>query len=62
MRWVGHDLYAEAGATADPHATLNDGHALAHEAEDQLRAALPRLSSGTVHVGPQPAASSTLEV
>ena len=56
MRWVGHNLFAEADVTAPADLSLIEGHDLAHHAEDHLLEALPRLRATTVHVGPAPEA------
>lgn len=52
MRWVGHNLYAEADVIVPSGLTLVEGHDLAHHAEDHLLEALPRLKATTVHVSP----------
>lgn len=52
LRWVGHNLFAEADVTVPGHLSLIQGHDLAHHAEDHLLEALPRLRATTVHVGP----------
>lgn len=54
LRWVGHNLFAEADVTAPADLSLVEGHDLAHHAEDHLLEALPRLRTTTVHVGPAP--------
>lgn len=52
MRWVGHNLYAEADVIVPADLSLVEGHDLAHHAEDHLLEALPRLKATTVHVSP----------
>jgi cation diffusion facilitator family transporter len=52
LRWVGHDLLAEAEIGVDPVAPIADAHATAHLVEHALTHALPRLSEATVHVNP----------
>ena len=52
MRWVGHNLIAEADLEVDPDLTLAEGHTIAHHAEHALIHALPRLTSATIHVQP----------
>lgn len=52
MRWVGHALHAEVELTVGSAMSLRDAHALAHDAEHRLHAALPRVGSTTVHVNP----------
>ena len=52
LRWIGHRLRAEADITADPELTITQAHALAHQAEDQLLADVPRLNAATVHISP----------
>jgi divalent metal cation (Fe/Co/Zn/Cd) transporter len=52
LRWVGHELHAEVRLGIDAHLTLAEGHDIAHQAEDHLATALPRLVAATVHVHP----------
>src|SRR5215207_10121248 len=52
LRWIGHRLRAEADITADPELTITEAHELAHQAEDQLLADVPRLNAATVHISP----------
>jgi cation diffusion facilitator family transporter len=52
LRWLGHTLRAEARLSVEPDATLDEGHDIAHHAEQQLRTALPRVTGATVHVHP----------
>jgi cation diffusion facilitator family transporter len=52
MRWVGHDLHAEAAITCDAQRTLHAAHDIAEEGRHRLLHALPRLRSVTVHVNP----------
>jgi len=52
LRWIGHELRAEAsiqvGADLDVHAA----HDIAHLTEEHLRRGVPKLSKVTVHVSP----------
>ena len=43
MRWTGHRLNVEAVVATRPNLTVGDFHALEHEADHQLRDALPNL-------------------
>lgn len=52
IRWIGHNLRAEADITVDPALTVAEAHGLAHHAEDHLLADVRRLSAATVHVSP----------
>lgn len=52
MRWLGHEIHADADLDVDPHASLTDAHAIAHRAEAQLIAAVPKLSAASVHAYP----------
>lgn len=56
LRWVGHDLRAEAEIGVDPAVPVADAHRIAHEVEHSLTHALPRLSEATVHAHPAGAA------
>jgi cation diffusion facilitator family transporter len=52
MRWVGHQLEADAELDVDPSLTLADAHRVAHGAEHELAHAIPKLSSVIVHAYP----------
>jgi cation diffusion facilitator family transporter len=52
MRWVGHQLEADAELDVDPSLSLADAHHVAHGAEHQLAHAIPKLSSVIVHAYP----------
>ena len=55
LRWVGHEILAEADIVVDGTATLATGHAVAEEAHHQLLHRIPRLAQATIHVDPGPA-------
>jgi cation diffusion facilitator family transporter len=52
LRWVGHNLIAEAELEVDSDLTLIEAHRIAHEAEHRLIHALPRLAEGLIHAHP----------
>ncbi|MGW5649454.1 cation diffusion facilitator family transporter [Saccharopolyspora sp. NPDC003752] len=52
MRWIGHELHAEAELDVAPELSLADAHRVAHDAEHRLRHALPRLGGATIHAHP----------
>ncbi len=52
VRWIGHNLYAEAQIAASCDMTLNEGHAVAERARHAMLHAAPKLASITVHVDP----------
>ena len=52
IRWVGHQLWAEAQVTVDCELSLLEAHAIAEEAQHRLLHELPRLARVTVHVDP----------
>ena len=52
MRWVGHQLEADAELDVDPSLSLTEAHSLAHGAEHELAHAIPKLGSVTVHAYP----------
>ncbi|OBH91307.1 cation diffusion facilitator family transporter [Mycobacterium sp. E2733] len=52
MRWIGHQLHADAELDIDPGTSLEDAHRIAHDAEHQLTHAVPRLNSALVHAYP----------
>ena len=55
LRWVGHELMAEADIVADGALTLRAGHAVAEDAHHSLLHRVPRLAQATIHVDPGPA-------
>ncbi|HSY16309.1 MAG TPA: cation diffusion facilitator family transporter [Jatrophihabitantaceae bacterium] len=52
IRWLGHTLRAEVDATVGADLSLAEAHALAHHAEANLLARVPRLTAATVHTSP----------
>jgi cation diffusion facilitator family transporter len=52
MRWVGHQLEADAELDIDPSLSLADAHTIAHSAEHELAHSIPKLSSVIVHAYP----------
>jgi divalent metal cation (Fe/Co/Zn/Cd) transporter len=52
LRWLGHQLHAEANITLDGGLSLMQAHDVAADAEHQLTHALPRLTSATMHTDP----------
>jgi len=52
MRWVGHQLEADAELDVDPSLSLADAHSVAHGAEHELAHAIPKVSSVIVHAYP----------
>jgi cation diffusion facilitator family transporter len=52
MRWVGHQLEADAELDIDPSLNLDDAHEVAHGAEHELVHAIPKLGSVVVHAYP----------
>jgi cation diffusion facilitator family transporter len=55
IRWIGHQLFAEADICVEPGVTVEHGHDIAHEAQESLLAHLPRLTGATIHVSPHDA-------
>jgi cation diffusion facilitator family transporter len=51
-RWTGHQLRAELNIVVEPRLTVEDGHAIADRARDELLHHVPRLGAATVHVDP----------
>jgi cation diffusion facilitator family transporter len=58
MRWIGHEIHADADLDIDRTTSLAEAHQLAHVAEHQLTHAVPRLTSAVVHAYPSGHASS----
>jgi cation diffusion facilitator family transporter len=52
MRWIGHQLHADAELDIDPATTLMDAHEIAHSAEHTLTHAVPKLSTALIHAYP----------
>jgi cation diffusion facilitator family transporter len=53
LRWSGHQLQADAVVEVDPGLTLAEGHAIAHRAQENLTASLPRVASAVIHAQPR---------
>jgi cation diffusion facilitator family transporter len=58
MRWIGHQIYADADLDIHEHTTLALAHELAHAAEHQLVLAIPKLTAAVVHAYPKSVTSS----
>lgn len=54
LRWIGHQLHADAELDIDPATSLTDAHDLAHRAEHVLTRAVPRLTRALVLARPAP--------
>lgn len=52
IRWVGHELRAEAEVVSDCDLTISAGHAIAEEARHRLLHQIPRLAQVTIHTSP----------
>lgn len=52
LRWIGHQLHAEAELVVDAELSLIAAHQVAADAEHQLTHAIPRLTTATVHTDP----------
>lgn len=52
IRWVGHELRAEAEVVSDCDLTISAGHAIAEEAHHRLLHQIPRLAQATIHTSP----------
>jgi cation diffusion facilitator family transporter len=52
MRWIGHEIHAEADLDIDAAATLVEAHRLAHDAEHRLTHDVPKLHSAAIHAYP----------
>ncbi len=52
LRWVGHELLAEAVIAVEGTVALREGHAVAEAAHHQLLHEVPRLAQATIHVDP----------
>jgi len=52
MRWIGHEIHADAELDVPSRLSLADAHAVAHRAERELVRAVPRLRAAVVHAYP----------
>ncbi|WP_329060925.1 cation diffusion facilitator family transporter [Amycolatopsis sp. NBC_01480] len=52
LRWIGHSLVAESELDVAPALTLRQAHTIAHDAEQRLINALPRLTEALIHAHP----------
>ncbi|HET6873533.1 MAG TPA: cation diffusion facilitator family transporter [Acidimicrobiales bacterium] len=52
LRWLGHQLLAEADIRADAAISLAEGHDIAERAQHDLLHRLPRLAGATIHLNP----------
>jgi cation diffusion facilitator family transporter len=52
IRWIGHELHAEAEVTSDGNLTLALAHDLAEHAHHHLLHGIPRLAQATIHSSP----------
>jgi cation diffusion facilitator family transporter len=56
LRWIGHQLHADADLVVGPDLTLVEAHEVTVEAEQRLVVAIPRLTTATIHPDPAPRA------
>ena len=52
IRWVGHELRAEADVVSDCRLTVVEGHRIAEEAHHKLLHDIPKLARATIHTNP----------
>jgi cation diffusion facilitator family transporter len=52
IRWVGHELFAEAVVVSDCDLSLAEAHAIAEEAHHRLLHEIPRLTEVVIHTDP----------
>ena len=52
IRWVGHELWAEAEIVSDCELVLTEAHGIAEEARHRLLHDVPRLAQATIHSSP----------
>lgn len=52
VRWIGHELRAEADITVDGHLSVTDAHAIADRSHHELLHEVRRLRHATIHVNP----------
>ena len=52
IRWVGHELRAEADVVSDSRLTVAESHRIAEEAHHRLLHEIPKLARATIHTNP----------
>jgi cation diffusion facilitator family transporter len=52
MRWIGHQIHAEADLDIDARTSLVSAHQLAHDAEHRLTHDVPKLQTAAIHAYP----------
>lgn len=52
LRWIGHNLHAEAAVIVDCELPISKAHDISEEAEHNILHAIPKLSNMTVHIDP----------
>jgi cation diffusion facilitator family transporter len=52
LRWIGHEVHADAELDVPARLSLADAHAVAHRAERELVRTVPRLAAAVVHAYP----------
>lgn len=52
MRWIGHEIHADADLDIESNTSPAEAHQLAHSAEHALTDAVPKLASAVVHAYP----------
>ena len=52
IRWIGHELRAEADVVCDSRLSIAESHAIAEEAHHQLLHGIPKLAWATIHTNP----------
>ncbi len=55
MRWIGHEIHADADLDINADSSLATAHDLAHTAEHELTHAVPKLTAAVVHAYPRSA-------
>ncbi len=61
MRWIGHEIHADADLEVDASTSLADAHTIAHQGEAELVSVIPRLTAAVVHAYPAHAAATSAE-
>jgi divalent metal cation (Fe/Co/Zn/Cd) transporter len=56
MRWIGHQLHADADLVLQPELTLAQAHHVTVTAEQHLATEIPRLTGAVLHPDPMPQA------